>query len=81
MKELIQQSFFKIVNEEIPNLLNVLKKNKKVININQSSAYVDIDVFRMIKYSFEELVYVAGKRSVTFLQRLRPDYEWLIPLL
>jgi len=29
MKELIQQSFFKIVNEEIPNLLNVLKKNKK----------------------------------------------------
>lgn len=46
------------------------------------SAYVDIDVFRMIKYSFEELVYVAGKRSVTFLPgRLRPDYEWLIPLL
>lgn len=53
-----------------------------MININQSSAYVDIDVFRMIKYSFEELVYVAGKRSVTFLPgRLRPDYEWLIPLL
>jgi hypothetical protein len=36
----------------------------------------------MIKYSFEELVYVAGIRSATFLPgHLRPDYEWLIPLL